>query len=76
MTGVSTGFEELNSMTGGFQESDLIIVEARPSMGKTAFALNVAYNAAENGDVPVIFSLEMPKAQLIKRLLSISGNRR
>jgi replicative DNA helicase len=74
MTGVSTGFDELNSMTGGLQESDLIIIGARPSMGKTAFALNVAYNAAENGDVPVIFSLEMPKSQLIKRLLSISGN--
>ncbi|WP_456273604.1 replicative DNA helicase [Bacillus sp. AK031] len=74
MTGVSTGFYELNNMTGGFQASDLIIIGARPSMGKTAFALNIAYNAAEKGDMPVIFSLEMPKSQLLKRLLSIAGN--
>jgi replicative DNA helicase len=74
MTGVSTGFHELNKMTGGLQESDLIIIGARPSMGKTAFALNIAYNAAEKGDIPCIFSLEMPKKQLLKRLVSISGN--
>ncbi|UII58102.1 replicative DNA helicase (plasmid) [Cytobacillus spongiae] len=74
MTGISTGFYELNKITGGFQESDLIIIGARPSMGKTAFALNVAYNAAEKGDIPCIFSLEMPKKQLLKRLASIAGN--
>jgi replicative DNA helicase len=74
MTGVTTGFDELNDMTGGLQESDLIIIGARPSMGKTAFALNIAYNAAEKGEIPCIFSLEMPKKQLLKRLLSITGN--
>ncbi|WP_430488933.1 replicative DNA helicase [Rossellomorea marisflavi] len=74
MTGIPTGFDELNKLTGGLQESDLIIIGARPSMGKTAFALNVAFNAAEEGDIPCIFSLEMPKKQLLKRLVSISGN--
>lgn len=74
MTGIPTGFDELNKLTGGLQESDLIIIGARPSMGKTAFALNVAFNAAEDGEIPCIFSLEMPKKQLLKRLVSISGN--
>jgi replicative DNA helicase len=74
MTGIQTGFDDLNKLTGGLQESDLIIIGARPSMGKTAFALNVAYNAAEQGDIPCIFSLEMPKKQLLKRLISIAGN--
>ncbi len=67
LTGLSTGFEELNYYTSGLQKSDLIFVAARPSMGKTAFALNLAQNAAlkENASV-AIFSLEMSRAQLQK----------
>jgi replicative DNA helicase len=70
LTGVPTGFSKLDNMTSGLQGSDLIILAARPSMGKTAFALNIARNAALEGDVPVaIFSLEMSKEQLSMRLL-------
>ena len=70
ITGVPTGFTRLDHLTSGFQPSDLIILAARPSMGKTAFALNVARNAAVDGNVPVaIFSLEMSKEQLSMRLL-------
>ena len=70
LTGVSTGFYELDEMTSGLQKSDLIILAARPAMGKTAFALNIAQNAALRGKVPVaIFSLEMSKDQLVQRLL-------
>lgn len=70
LTGLSTGFEELNYYTSGLQKSDLIFVAARPSMGKTAFALNLAQNAAlkENASV-AIFSLEMSRAQLVQRML-------
>jgi replicative DNA helicase len=71
ITGVPTGFEELDRMTSGFQRSDLIIIAGRPSMGKTAFALNVAQHAAIEMDVPVaVFSLEMSKEQLAMRMLS------
>ena len=70
VTGVPTGFERLDQMLAGFQGSDLIITAARPSMGKTAFALNVAANAALRANVPVaFFSLEMSKEQLAVRLL-------
>lgn len=70
LTGVDTGFTELNLMTAGLQPSDLIIVAARPSMGKTAFALNVAQNAAVKDKKSVaIFSLEMSKEQLVQRML-------
>lgn len=70
-SGVPSGFTDLDSLTGGFQNSDLIILAARPSMGKTAFALNIARNAAVEYDVPVaIFSLEMSRQQLVMRLLS------
>ncbi len=70
LTGVDTGFSELNLMTAGLQNSDLIIVAARPSMGKTAFALNIAQNAALKDNCSVaIFSLEMSKEQLVKRML-------
>ena len=70
LTGVSTGFYELDEMTSGLQKSDLIILAARPAMGKTAFALNIAQNAALRGKAPVaIFSLEMSKDQLVQRLL-------
>ncbi|MBW6431717.1 replicative DNA helicase [Patescibacteria group bacterium] len=71
LRGVSTGFKNLDSVLAGLQPSDLIIVAARPSMGKTAFALNVAHNVAVKDQVPVaIFSLEMSKEQLVDRLLA------
>ncbi len=70
VTGVPTGFTHLDGMTAGFQRSDLIILAARPSMGKTALALNIARNAAVESNVPVaVFSLEMSKEQLSMRLL-------
>jgi replicative DNA helicase len=69
--GVPSGFADLDSKTNGFQRSDLIIVAARPSMGKTSLCLNVAANAALEAKVPVaIFSLEMSKDQLVERLLA------
>ena len=70
VTGVPSGFKELDQMTAGFQPSDLIIVAGRPSMGKTAFCLNVAQYAAIEKRTPVaVFSLEMSKEQLVIRLL-------
>ena len=70
VTGVTSGYKDLDKLTAGFQKSDLIIIAARPSMGKTAFALCVARNAAMEGGVPVgFFSLEMSKEQLAMRLL-------
>ncbi len=70
VTGVSSHFKDLDRLTAGFQPSDLIIIAARPSMGKTALALNIARNAAMDSGVPVgIFSLEMSKEQLVMRLL-------
>jgi replicative DNA helicase len=68
--GCSSGFTKLDHLTGGFQESDLIIIGARPSVGKTAFALNLALHHAVQ-DVSVIFSLEMSKKQLLKRAACI-----
>ncbi len=71
ITGVPTGFEKVDDYTSGLQNSDLIIVAGRPSMGKTAFAINVAQYAAIEGGVPVaIFSLEMSKEQLAFRMLA------
>ncbi len=70
LTGVTTGFRDLDRITCGLQPSDLIIVAGRPSMGKTAFALNIAENAACEKKVCVaIFSLEMSKEQLVQRML-------
>ena len=70
VTGVSTGFSRLDNLTSGFQGSDLIILAARPSMGKTALALNIARNAAIDANTPVaVFSIEMSKEQLSMRLL-------
>lgn len=70
LTGVPTGFYELDNMTSGLQNSDLIILAARPSMGKTAFALNIAQNVAIRSKIPTaIFSLEMSKEQLVQRML-------
>ena len=83
LTGVTSGFTDLDNYTAGFQNSDLIILAARPSMGKTALALNIAFNAAygrrrgagqSTPPVPVaFFSLEMSKEQLVRRLLSSEG---
>jgi len=70
VTGVTTGFNQLDNLTSGLQNSDLIILAARPSMGKTALALNIARNAAVDANVPVaVFSLEMSKEQLSLRML-------
>lgn len=71
VTGVSTGFIDLDKKTAGLQRSDLIIVAARPSMGKTTFAMNLCENAAMMQDKPVlIFSLEMPAEQIMMRMLA------
>lgn len=71
ITGVATGFTKLDEMTSGLQKSDLIIVAGRPSMGKTAFALNIAQFCSVEEGVPVaVFSLEMAKEQLAMRMLS------
>ncbi|EKE83654.1 replicative DNA helicase [Idiomarina xiamenensis] len=71
VTGVSTGFKDLDKKTAGLQPSDLIIVAARPSMGKTTFAMNLAENVALGSDKPVlVFSLEMPAEQLMMRMLA------
>jgi len=71
ITGVPTGFEGIDTLTSGLQKSDLIIVAGRPSMGKTAFALNIALNASTLSGVPVaVFSLEMSKEQLALRMLA------
>ena len=75
ITGIATGFAELDRMTAGFQRNDLIIVAARPSVGKTAFALNIAQNVATKTDEKVaIFSLEMGAEQLVMRMLCAEGN--
>ena len=71
ITGIETGFKDFDRLTAGLQNSDLILVAGRPSMGKTAFALNIAQYAAVEGRVPTaIFSLEMSKEQLGNRMLS------
>jgi replicative DNA helicase len=71
VTGVETGFEDLDHLTTGFHKSDLIILAARPAMGKTAMALNAIWHASGEKKMPVaIFSLEMSKEQLVQRLIS------
>jgi replicative DNA helicase len=71
ITGIPTGFADLDFKTAGLQNSDLILIAARPAMGKTAFALNIAQYAAVHAHVPVaIFNLEMSKEQLVNRMLS------
>lgn len=70
ITGVPTGFADLDYKTAGLHNSDLILIAARPAMGKSAFALNIAANAAINAKVPVaLFNLEMSKSQLVNRML-------
>ena len=75
LSGLASGFYELDSFTQGFQKSDLIIIAGRPSMGKTALSLNIGLNIIKNLALPVIFfSLEMSKEQLIYRLLTMETN--
>lgn len=74
LTGLPTGYADLDTLTSGWQKSDLIIVAGRPSMGKTAFAMNMAEHAAVHGERPVlVFSLEMPAESLVFRMLSSLG---
>jgi replicative DNA helicase len=74
LLGVASGFTDLDNLTSGFQKADLIVVAARPSMGKTAFVLNIAQNAAIQHNVGVaIFSLEMSKEALVQRMLCSEG---
>ncbi len=73
MTGVTTGYVELDKLTSGWQPSDLIIIAARPGMGKTAFTLSLAKNAAEVGRGVAVFSLEMASVQLVQRLISMDA---
>lgn len=73
MTGVTTGFVELDKLTAGWQPSDLIIIAARPGMGKTAFTLSLAKNAAEHNRGVAIFSLEMAGTQLTQRLIAMES---
>ena len=80
LPGIPSGFYDLDAMTSGFSRSDLIIIAGRPSMGKTSFCLNIAYNIAKEQKLPVaIFSLEMSREQLTQRMLSgeakIASNR-
>lgn len=74
-SGLASGFYDLDSLTQGFQSSDLIIIAGRPSMGKTALSLNIALNIIQNSNLPVLFfSLEMSKKQIMYRLLSMEAN--
>ncbi|MBI5451226.1 MAG: replicative DNA helicase [Gammaproteobacteria bacterium] len=75
ITGVSTGYKDLDNMTSGLQPGDMVIVAGRPSMGKTSFAMNLAEEAAIKSRLPVaIFSMEMPSEQLVMRMLSSLGH--
>ncbi len=75
LTGLDTGYESINNLTQGFQRGEVYVVAARPNVGKTALALNFAYNVATNNRVPVaIFSLEMGSELLTQRLLGIASN--
>jgi replicative DNA helicase len=70
ITGLATGYTDLDRMTSGLQKSDLILIAARPSMGKTALALNIAMNVVKNGASVALFSLEMSKEQYVQRIIS------
>jgi len=75
LSGLASGFHDLDSLTQGFQRSDLIIIAGRPSMGKTALSLNIALNIIKNLKLPVLFfSIEMSKEQIMYRLLSVETN--
>lgn len=71
--GISSGFTDFDQMTNGFNPSDLVILAARPAMGKTAFALNLALNAAKTNKSILIFSLEMSSSQLLQRFIAIEA---
>ena len=73
ITGVATGFADLDKKTAGLQPSDLIIVAARPSMGKTAFSVNIVEHAVMQGGSVLLFSMEMPSEQIVMRMLSSLG---
>ena len=73
LTGISSGFKDLDKLTAGLQKSDLILVAARPSMGKTAFTLNIASYVGLHGGSVAFFSLEMSKEQLMQRMLCSEG---
>ncbi len=73
LTGQASGFEDLDRMTTGWQKSDLVIVAARPSMGKTAFAVNMVEHAVMTGRAVLVFSMEMPSEQILMRMLSSLG---
>ncbi len=71
LVGVPTGFHDLDEVTGGLQRSDLVIMAARPGVGKTSLALGIAHNAAAKGNKVGVFSLEMSREQLVQRLLAV-----
>ena len=74
ITGVASGFKDLDALTSGLQEADLVVVAGRPSMGKTSLAMNIAENAAVGAKLPVaVFSMEMPGQQLAMRMLASLG---
>lgn len=73
ITGLTTGYDDLDRMTSGLQKSDLILLAARPSMGKTALALNISMNAVKTGASVALFSLEMSKEQYVQRILSMES---
>ncbi len=73
ITGLTTGYIDLDRMTSGLQKSDLILLAARPSMGKTALALNIAMNAVKTGASVALFSLEMSKEQYVQRIISMES---
>ena len=73
ITGIATGFKDLDQRTSGLQKADLVVVAARPSMGKTAFAINIAEYAAMSDKSVLVFSMEMPAEQIILRMISSLG---
>lgn len=73
ITGIATGFSDLDKKTAGLQPSDMVVVAARPSMGKTAFAVNIVEHAVMSGGVVLLFSMEMPSDQIVMRILSSLG---
>lgn len=73
LPGITTGFVDLDDKLGGLHKTDMIIVAARPGMGKTSFALNIAQNAADAGNSVIIFSMEMSKEQLGERMLAMAA---
>lgn len=73
LTGITTGFRDINNMLGGMQRSDMLLLAARPSVGKTALGVNMAYNSAKAGKKVAVFSLEMSRSQILQRILSMES---